>query len=164
MLALILLLAASRVQLFDEVYQIPASDWRYVDLGLKQRSAVVTAQFDTEGKDSRVRLTLLRREDLEKFREGLPHGNVDSTEAAPRGTLSYFVPTPGDYVLVIDNDETRPAAVHLGVWLDFGRHGPTVSQLSPRRQMTVVVISFLVFFGIVSFSARRLFKVVRKQP
>ena len=163
MLALILLLAASRVELVDEVYQIPASEWRYVDLGLKQRPAVVSARFDAEGSDARVRLTLLRAEDLEKFRSGLPHGNIESTSAGPRGGLSYDVPTPGDYVLVIDNDAPAPVAVRLNVWLDFGRHGPTITQLSPRRQLTVVLISFAVFFAIVSFSARRLLQAVRRQ-
>jgi hypothetical protein len=162
MLALILLLAASRVQLVDEVYQIPANEWRYIDLGLKQRPAVVSAHFDTEGDGARVRLTLLRAEDLEKFRGGLPHGNIDSTTAAPRGTLSYDVPAPGDYALVIDNDAPSPVVVQLNVWLDFARHGPAMTQLSPRRQLTVVLISFAAFFAIVSFSARRLLRAVRK--
>jgi hypothetical protein len=49
-------------------------------------------------------------------------------------------------------------AVRLNAWLDFARHGPTMTQLSPRRQMTVVLIGFAVFFGIVSFSARRLLR------
>jgi hypothetical protein len=163
MLALILLLAASRVELVDEVYQIPANEWRYVDLGLKQRPAVVSAHFDTEGNDARVRLTLLRAEDLEKFRGGLPHGSIDSTSGGPRGTLSYGVQSPGDYVLVIENDAPSPAAVRLNVWLDFARHGPAVTQLSPRRQLTVVLISFAAFFAIVSFSARRLLRAARRQ-
>jgi hypothetical protein len=164
MLALILLLAASRVELVDEVYQIPASEWRYVDLGLKQRPAVVSAHFDTPGNDGRVRLTLLRADDLEKFRGGLPHGSIDSTSSGPRGALSYDVPTPGDYVLVIENDAPAPASVRLNVWLDFARHGPTITQLSPQRQLTIVLISFAAFFAIVSFSARRLLRVVRRQP
>jgi hypothetical protein len=163
MLALILLLAASRVELVDEVYQIPAREWRYVDLGLKQRPALVSAHFDTEGDTARVRLTLLRAEDLEKFREGLPHGTIDATSAGPRGTLSYDVPSPGDYVLVIDNDAASPAAVRLNVWLDFARHGPPMTQLSPHRQLAVVLISFGVFFAIVSFSARRLLRAARRQ-
>jgi hypothetical protein len=164
MLALILLLAASRVELVDEVFQIPATEWRYVDLGLKQRPAVVSAHFDTEGNDARVRLTLLRAEDLERYRGGLPYGSIESTPAGPRGALSYDVPTSGDYVLMIDNDARVPVSVRLNVWLDFARHGPTMTQLSPRRQMTVVLISFAVFFGIVSFSARRLLRAARRQP
>lgn len=163
MLALILLLAASRVELVDEVFQIPASEWRYVDLGLKQRPAVVGARFEAAGQNARVRLTLLRKEDLEKVRSGVAHGEIDSTAAAARGALSYFVPTAGDYVLLVDNDAPAPAKVHLNVWLDFGRRGPAVTQLSPRRQLTVVLVSFAVFFAIVSFSARRLLKAVRRE-
>ena len=163
MLALILLLAASRVELVDEVFQIPASEWRYVDLGLKQRPAVVAAHFDTDGDSARVRLTLLRAEDLLKLRGGLQHGSIDSTGTGPRGALSYDVPTPGDYALVIDNEAAAPVSVRLNVWLDFAHHGPVITQLSPRRQLTIVLLSFAAFFTIVSFSARRLLRAVRRQ-
>jgi hypothetical protein len=54
---------------------------------------------------------------------------------------------------------TSPAFIKL----DFARHGPTVTQLSSRRQLTVVLIRFAVFFAIVSFSARRLLRAVRRQ-
>jgi hypothetical protein len=52
--------------------------------------------------------------------------------------------------------------VHIRVWLDFARRGPVVTQLSPERQLTVIAISFLVFFGIVTYSARRLLRTMRR--
>lgn len=162
MLAFILLLVASRVELVDEVYRIPASEWRYVELGLKQRPAVVSARFETTRGGSQVRLSLLRREDLERLREGMAHGTIDATPEGTAGALSYDVQAPGDYVLVIDNGAPVPASVHLTVWLDFARHAPAVTQISPQRQLTVVLVSFAVFFAIVSFSARRLLRAVRK--
>ena len=162
MLALILLLAAARLELVDEVYQVPGRDWRYVELGLKQRPALVTARFDTAGGAGRVHLTLLRREDLERLREGMPHGLIDATPEGASGALDYYVQALGDYVLVIDNAGPSAASVHLDVWLDFAPRRPAVTQLSPRRQMTVVLISFAVFFGIVTFSARRLLRGLRR--
>jgi len=160
--ACFLFLAASRAQLADEVYQIPASEWRYVELALKQQPAMVIAHYEVTAGPPKLRLALLLREDLEKLRAGAPHSVLDVTDEAARGGLQYPVGEPGDYVLVIDNQGREPASVHIRVWLDFARHGPKVTQLSPERQLTVIAISFLVFLGIVTYSARRLLRTMRR--
>jgi hypothetical protein len=161
-LVCMLLLAASRVQLVDEVYQIPAKEWRYVELGLKQRPAVVLARYEVTEGPPELRLALLASENLEKLRAGAPHSVMAVTHEAASGSLNYQVREPGDYVLVIDNQGSAPAGVRTRIWLDFGPRGPAVTQLSPRWQLLVIAISFAVFFGIVTYSARRLLKVVRR--
>jgi len=162
--ACILLMAASTsVNLVDEVYQIPANEWRYVELGLNQRPAIVTARFDVQVGSRSVRLALMRRGDLERLRGGLPHGVIDETETGAAGSLPPHVQGPGDFVLVVDNLADTPSKVHLHVALDFDvRTGPEVTRLSARRQFTVIVISFAVFFGIVTWSARRLLRGIHK--
>jgi len=161
-LACFLLLAASRVELVDEVYQIPANEWRYVELGLTQQPALVTATYEVVSGPPELRLALLRSEEVEKLREGAPHSVMDVTPAGARGRLHYQTPERGGYVLVIDNQGRAPASVRTRISLDFARRGPIVTQLSPARQTAVIVISFAVFFGIVTFSARRLLKIVRR--
>lgn len=161
-LACFLLLAASRVQLVDQVDQIPAKEWRYIPIGLTQKPAFVTARYDVIDGPQAVRLALLRSEDLDKLREGSPHSVIEVTAEGSGGVLSHPVREPGEYVLVIDNQGRAAASVRTRIWLDFARRGPAVTQLSPRRQLTVIVISFAVFFGIVSFSARRLLKLLRR--
>jgi hypothetical protein len=54
--------------------------------------------------------------------------------------------------------------VRLKISLDFAPRpqGPEVTRLSPRRQLTVILISFAVFFAIVSYSARRLLGAIRR--
>ncbi|MGA2195610.1 MAG: hypothetical protein ABSH40_10095, partial [Bryobacteraceae bacterium] len=54
------------------------------------------------------------------------------------------------------------ATVHLRVWLDFGgRRVPEVTELAPGRQLVVVAVSLAVFFGIVAYSGRRLWRAVK---
>jgi hypothetical protein len=162
-LAWILMLAATTVDVVDEVYQIPANDWRYVELGLNQKPALVQAHFEVQSGPSQVRLALMRREDLERLRSGLPHGVIEETEPAAAGSFTPHVRGPGDYVVVVDNTANAPAAVHLRIWLDFGvRPGREVTQLSPRRQLVVILISFVTFFGIVTWSARRLLRGIKR--
>jgi hypothetical protein len=154
----VLLLAASRADLVDEAYQIPANDWRFVQLGLNQQSARVFAHYQTEEGGSRVDLTLMRRDDLELMSRGNRHGTLDATDEGPQGSLSYQVRDLGEYCFVMANHGNVPARVHLRVWLEFSG----VTQLSPERQRNVILVSFAVFFAIVSFSARKLLKIVRR--
>jgi hypothetical protein len=152
--------AATRVDLVDEVYSIPADRWHYVDVGLKQQPALVLARFDSPD-NAAVRLALMRREDMEHLFDGLPYGVVKEIGPGRSGMLRAQVP-PGDYVVVVDNRENsgRPATVHLRVWLDFSR-GPSTTQISPERQLAVIVISFAVFFGIVGYSMSKLWRSFR---
>ncbi len=158
-----MLMASTSVDLVDEVYQIPANEWRYVEVDLKQRAALVAARYEVQSPGGEVRLALMRREDLGRMREGLPHGVIDETAPAPGGILAPQVRGPGEYVLVVDNRADRAASVRLKVSLDFNvRRGPEVIVLSPRRQLTIVLISFAVFLGIVTWSARRLLRGIRR--
>ncbi len=161
---LCLLLAPASVDLVDEVYRIPANEWRYVEVSLKQRPALLSAEVEAREGSREVRAALLRREDLYRFRNDHPYGVLAATAPGAAGRFRYYVQDPGVYAVVVDNRESdAPAAVRLRVWLDFARApGPDVERLSPRRQLTVILVSFAVFFGVVTWSARRLLQAARK--
>jgi hypothetical protein len=153
--------APTSVELVDEVYQIPANQWRYVEIDLKQQPALVSATFQVLTGAAQARLALMRRQDLERLRGGEPHGLMTVTPLASSGNLAYYVHWPDDYAIVVDNRAAQPSAVHLRISLEFGRApGPAVTRLSRPRQLTVILISFAVFFGIVTFSARRLWRTL----
>jgi hypothetical protein len=159
----LLLAASTRVELVNELYHIPANEWRYVEVSLKQQPAVVTAGYRAQEGSREIRLALLRKTDLERLRSERPFGVLASTSAGAAGRLRFHVPEPGQYALVVDNSGDRPAAVHLEVSLDFaGAHDPGVTQLPPSRQLTIVLVSFATFFGIVTWSARRLLRAAKK--
>jgi hypothetical protein len=162
-LAGILLAAPIGVELVDEVYQIPSNQWRYVEVSLKQQPALVSASFQVLTGAGQARIALMRGQDLERLRGGQPHGVVAVTPLASSGNLSYYVHVPDDYAIVVDNHADKPSAVHLRIALEFGGSPrPAVTRLSPRRQLAVILISFAVFFGIVGYSARRLWRATIK--
>ena len=158
------LAASSRVELVDEVYQIPANEWRYVELGLKQRPAFVDAHYEVRSGPPEVRLALVRGAELERMRREQPHGVLAVTRPGQSGSLEYGVQRPDDYAIVVDNrDGERAAAVHLRIWLDFARRrNPEVGTLPPERQFVVILVSFAVFFAVVTWSAQRLLRFVRR--
>ena len=163
-LALALLAAAAqeRVTLLDEVFEVPRSGWRAVDVALKQRPAIIDCRFSVVRGGSGVRVALLQREHLGRFRGGQPHRVLLSTGFEPRGGFRH-APGLGDYSVLIDNrmEGRGPAAVHLEVALLFSRGGePLVRELSPDRRLTVIVVSLVVFAGLVWCAVRCLGRVL----
>jgi hypothetical protein len=157
-LACLLLLAASRVEVTDEVYQIPANDWRYVEISLNQRTAFVSAQYTVLAGAPQVRAALLPKDELKDLRATDGLSDYEPTPAGGAGQLKRSSRLPGDYAVVVENRSPSPASVRIRIWLDF----PVATQISPRRQFTVVAISFAVFFAIAGFSAKRLLKAIRR--
>ena len=156
--ALLFLLAAfSRVDLVDENFEIPASDWRYVPRPLTQQPAMLDCVFQSDRPEAQVRLVLLSHADLNAWRVGRDHEEIAATPAGPSGALRISVHDEDTYV-AIENRAPKPVRVRLRVFLEQ----PQVRYLSRGRQLTVIVISFGVFFAIVSLSARKLLKAIRQ--
>jgi hypothetical protein len=156
---ILLLAASSRVELVNQDYRIAAADWQWVPVGLKQQPGMISAHFEVQSASGPVRLVLMPRAAL----EDMPHGSLAQTPTARSGYLVHYIEEEGDYALVVDNRQgTTPADVHLSVWIDFTQLRTHVETLPPRRQLTVVLLSFAAFFGIVTWSARRLLRAVRR--
>lgn len=156
----LLLAAVPRVEVTDEVYNIPGNDWRWVELSLNQRAALVTATYSVLEGAPEVRAALLPKDDVLALRSGDSLADFDPTPAAAAGELRRHTRELGSYAVVVQNRSSSAASVRLRVWLDF----PVATTISPQRRLAVVVISFAAFFAIVGFSARRILRAVRPPP
>ncbi len=155
---------ASAGELVDQVYTIPANEWRYLDLGAGKSPALIEAEYEVRAGSDQVRLAVMRRDDLEHLREGLAHGVVEATEPGSSGKLSCELRPPGEYVVVVDNrmGDGR-AVVRLRIWLGFAPAARAIPErLSPQRRLAVILISFAAFFAIVTWSGRKLLPPVRR--
>src|SRR5579872_3446078 len=157
-LALLLLAVSSKVELVNEVYQIAPTDWQWVPVNVRQHPALLSATYQVHSGSQDVRLLLMRREDL----DDMPRGSLADTPEGRAGGLSHYLRDLGEYGLVVENTNPRaPATVHLSIWLDFAEHRNAAQTLSPQRQLSVVLISFAAFFGIVTWSARKLLHAMK---
>ena len=150
-----LLLAASSRIVVDDTIEIPQAEWRYVDIVAKEPKAVVNCEFEVLSTGTKVRAVWIARKDLEFFRAGRREQIVAATPFGSEGKLRHFAPEAGDYAMVLENDPAgrSRAKVKLKVWTE-----PAASPVyaSPGRKLAVIVISGVVFFGIVWFSAYKL--------
>ena len=58
---MLLFASTSRVDLVDETYVIPAANWRYIELELKQLPVTVFCDYHAGPGSTQVRLALMRR-------------------------------------------------------------------------------------------------------
>ena len=153
---LILLAAFSRVDLVDETFDIAAHDWS-APRQLTAEPAMVDCVFQSDRPNAKVRLVLLSKADLSTWRQGRDYDEIASTPLGPGGTLRMAVHEVDTYA-ALENRGSQPVRVHLRVF----QEEPRVRYLSRERRLEVIAISFGVFFAIVSFSARKLLKAVRR--
>jgi hypothetical protein len=159
-LAVSLLLAAGagRLVVMDETVQVPPRQWEAFNLELKQQPAIIECGYSTEGGRAGVRLSLMHRADMERFRSGVRHRVLAATEFQQSGRVRYGPASPGEYSVVLDNRlEGRGAArVHLTVSLVFPGGEPTARELPVARRWAVISLTLLYAAAVVLFAVRRL--------
>lgn len=167
--AILLLLAASSLAtaagtavLADDTYQLPPGDWRWIRFEIHQRPATAFCRFDTIGEPGTVRMELVSRADLELFKQHKSHSSLAATPSTASGAVNQYIEQPGEYAAIVENNSNRPAAVHLLLSLSFPPPRPVARTISPTRRLTVILVSFGMFFAIVTFSARALLKAMRR--
>ena len=152
-LALLLALAATaHVELVDEVFRIPAAEWRYVEVLTRQEGTRIRCDFAVEAGGPAVRVALLRPGDLGRLRAGQSFTAVAEDGPAARGRVEKLVREAGTYSVVLDNRSDRATDVRLQVALS----SPGVRTLSPQRRTSVIGISLAVFLAICGYAARKL--------
>jgi hypothetical protein len=145
--------------LMDEVYSIPAADWRYVPVVLKQPPVTLECEFKVLSTGAGVRVGLVNAQGLAAMRQGRHYNTLASTSVEKSGTLRHEVLEPDEYAVIVDNslDGRDAAQVQVRVSLDFrSRQTAQVRQLSRAKRITVITISLVVFLGIVTYAGKRL--------
>ena len=147
--------AAPLIELVNQDFEIPGREWRYVELTASPPGALLACDFESAG--SPVRVAFIGREELDAWRNGRGRPSLAATPYAMHGRLRLEVHDP-DVDVAIDNPGPQPARVHLRVL----RREPYIRYLSRQRKLAVILISFGIFFAIVTFSARKLLRGMRK--
>jgi len=154
-----LLLSSARIVL-DDTIEIPRGEWKYVDVAAKEENAVVNCEFEVLSEGAEVRVVWIARKDLEFFRGGRRESILAASAFGREGKLRHFAPAAGDYAMVLENaPASRSAAkVKVRVWLESA---VSPRYASPQRRLAVILISCVVFFGLVSFSAFKLRREIK---
>jgi len=134
---------------------VPRSDWSFVDVASPEANAVMNCEFEIAPEIAQIRVAWIARKDLELFRSGARDRILTASVFEGGGKLRQLAPAAGDYAVVVENLPGAGSAVKvkMKVWL---QPAANPRYASPQRRLAVILISCLVFFGTVSFSAFKL--------
>jgi len=155
---LFLLFAPDTQTLTDEVFEIPAKEWRYVAVTLKQVPVKLDAGFSVLSGSGTVRVAVLNAAQLEEMKQGNREA-MRPAKFARQARFQHAVSAPDEYGIVLENGGSQAVSVRLDVSLDFS--GPEPRYLSPQRRMTVIAVSATVFLAIVTYSTKKLLRAMR---
>jgi hypothetical protein len=161
--------ATTTVPVSDASHVVPAGTWRYLDIQdlikvdlldwYTTEPAAVQIDYTVESGPP-VRIEIMRRAAVERLSRR-PAGWLPASDPQSQGHVESRLPDPGEYSIVIDNrgNNSGPATVRMKIALDYASMKPAAERrLPPARQLTVIAVSFTVFFAIVGLSARSLWR------
>lgn len=141
---------------------LDAGDFRWVDVTVRQTPAEVDCSYQVVRGDGSVHVELLPKGELRAFSRGRDHDTMAMTPDGSDGEFRRIVDQPGHYVVVLENaPRARPATVLLDVKTNFNPGADVARTLPAARRVTVIAISFAVFFATVAWSGRRLLRAMQ---
>ena len=108
--ALLLLFASGSQPLVDEIFQVPAGEWRYVSLALKQVPVTVQCEAGVISGAGAIRVALVSPEGLDDLKKG-DHSPLASGAILRQGTFHRVVSVADEYAVVLENTGRGPATV-----------------------------------------------------
>jgi hypothetical protein len=147
-------------------FRLEPGDFRWVPFTVRQTPAEVDCHFEVIEGNPSVHVELLPMSEIRLFDRGLDHETMAVTPDGRNGDFRRIIDMTGQYaVVVVNGKRARPATVSLQVRTSVNPAASDVARtLSPRRRLTVILISFAFFFVTVTWSARKLIRGMRPNP
>lgn len=147
----------------EHPFELAPGEWRWVDFTIRQVPTEVDCRFRVLKGDGAVHIELLPRDEFHRFSMGRKHGTLALTAEARSSSFRRIVDQPGRYAVVIVNAKNAaPATVSLEVSTDSRPNtAVTARELPQSRRLAVILISFVLFFVTVTWSAWKLTRAMR---
>jgi hypothetical protein len=158
------LLAAASTQQQDagQPFRLEPGDFRWIPLTVRHTPSEVDCRFEVTQGDPSIHVELLPMSEFRLFSRGREHDTMALTPNGKTGEFRRIIDVRGQYAVVVENRRgAPPATVLLRVRTNLDPGADVARTLSPARRLTVVLISFGVFFVTVAWSGRKLIRAMR---
>ena len=143
-------------------FSLAPGDFRWVEFTVHQVPTLIECRYDVVSGAQTVHAELLPRTEFRQLYRGREHHAMTATPAAASGNFRQIVDEPGQYALVLINESGGAAA---RVSLDFRttinpKNDDIARGLPAGRRLTVILISFAVFFVTAGWSGPTLVRAM----
>jgi hypothetical protein len=153
-LLLLALLLASFAQAAP--FRLEPGDNRYVPVKVTRIPTLVAGHFRVLQGAPTVHMEFMTEWAYRRFSRGR---DFDSIASSPEGRDEEIRQTIGEtgwvYVVIVNESKTAGAVVDLDIHTELT---PDARVLPPERRLTVILVSFGIFFALVSWSGWRLWR------
>jgi hypothetical protein len=163
LIAIALLFAApNQPQDAGQPFRLEPGDFQWLDLTIRQTPSEVDCRFEVLSGNPSVHVELLPMSEFRLFNRGREHDTMALTPDGKSGEFKRIIDVRGHYAVVVENASgAPPATVVLHVQTNINPGADVARTLSPRRRLTVVLLSFAFFFITVAWSGRKLVRGMR---
>jgi len=157
MLSPVMLNAAGEPQAF----RLEPGDYRWVPFTIKQTPAEVDCKFEVLQGGLELHVELLPMSEFRLFSRGREHSTLVVMQQHS-GAFRRIIDQPGQYAVVLKDIASRAETVSLELNTDVNPNaGAIARELPARRRLTVILVSFGLFFVIVSVSGLWLVRSIK---
>jgi hypothetical protein len=144
-------------------FRLEPGDFRWVPFTVRQTPAEIDCHFEVLQGNPSVHVELLPMSEFRLFNRGRDYAKLVATPEGRTGDFRRVIDVSGQYaVMVANGSNAPPATVLLQVRTTVNPDSKdTARTLSPERRLTVILISFSVFFVTVTWSSRKLIRAMR---
>ncbi|MDQ1472364.1 MAG: hypothetical protein QOJ99_3844 [Bryobacterales bacterium] len=148
-----------------QAFRLESGDYRWVPFTVKQVPTEVDCRFEVLQGGPGVHVELLPMSEFRLFNRGRDHETLAVSPNARSGAFRRMIDRPGQYAVVVKNSaDSPPAVISLELSTDLNPNASVVArELPARKRLTVILISFALFFTIVMWSGLRLMRALKRE-
>jgi hypothetical protein len=140
--------------------KLEPGEYRWVPFTVKRNPTAVDCRFRVLQGGPTVHMEVMSVSQFRLFSRGRDYQPFASAPDGRIGEIRRLVDERGEFAVVVENDERAPVAmVDLEVTTDLNPSPESMARvLPPGRRLAVILISFGIFFGLVTWSGWRLWR------
>ena len=156
-LAAVMLNAAAEPQAF----RLEAGDYRWIPFTVKQAPTEVDCRFEVLQGGPDLQVELLPMSEFRLFNRGREHSTLVAMQQHS-GAFRRVINQPGQYAVVVKDIASGPATVSLELNTDLNPNANAIArELPARKRLIVILVSFGLFFVIVTASGLWLVRSIK---
>jgi hypothetical protein len=142
-------------------FRLEPGEYRWLQFKVRTIPTVVDCKYKVTSGRGTVHMEVLTMPEFRRYYRGQPHETFAESQRGPQGEIRQMVDERGDFAVLVKNDDHAPMVmVDLEVGTDSD---PSAQVLPPERRLAVILISFGIFFAIVTVSGWRLWRAANSE-
>ena len=143
-----------------QAIRLEAGDYRWFPFTIKQVPTELECHYEVLQGGTSVQVELLPMSEFRAFNRGREHQTLAVSPPSRSGAFHRTIAQVGEYLVAVKNAANSPSVI-VSLEVSTNPQSLAARELPPSRRLTVILISFALFFAIVTWSGVKLLRAVK---